>query len=335
MNNTKTYSEHLAKLNALRDEILGIKRDPTAEERKIEAEYAIAFKDMLHTGMPQNALKMGSDGSGGFLVPDTFEKKLVQGLTNENLLRKLGTVLKTTKAMKIPRVVEEGSASWIPEGEIVRVSETTFGEIVLDAYKLAKRILVSDELLEDADFDVEDFIYQMFVHSIAKAEEAAFFTGDGNGKPVGIVYQAEVGKVIDKAADLSFDDLIDLIFSVKEPYRKNAVFILSEDTEVKLKKLGLYDGNPAWLNSLNEDAPDTLLGYPVYVTNEMPDADVGSKPILFGDFSYFWIGERGKRSVKRLVERYADHGQVAYITSERVDAKLVLPEAVKCLEVKA
>ena len=74
MNNTKTYSEHLAKLNALRDEILGIKRDPAAEERKIEAEYAVAFKDMLHTGMPQNALKMGSDGSGGFLVPTLLKR---------------------------------------------------------------------------------------------------------------------------------------------------------------------------------------------------------------------------------------------------------------------
>ena len=152
---------------------------------------------------------------------------------------------------------------------------------------------------------------------------------------MGIVYQAEVGKVIDNAADLSFDDLIDLIFSVKEPYRKNAVFILSEDTEVKLKKLGLYDGKPAWRKALNEEEPDMLLGYPVYVTNEMPDVDAGNKPVLFGDFSYFWIGERGKRSVKRLVERYADQGQVAYITSERVDAKLVLPEAVKSLEVKA
>ncbi len=335
MNNTKTYNDYLARLDALKEEMFGIKRDPTAEERKIEAEYAVAFKDMLHTGMPQNALKKGSDGSGGFLVPDTFEKKLVQGLTNENLLRRLGTVLKTTKAMKIPRVVEEGSAAWIPEGEIVHLSETTFGEIVLDAYKLSKRILVSDELLEDADFDVEDFIYQMFVHAIAKAEEAAFFTGDGNGKPVGIVYQAEVGKVIDNAAALSFDDLIDLVFSVKEPYRKNAVFILSEDTEMKLRKLGLYDGKPAWHKALNEDEPYTLLGYPVYVTNEMPDVDAGNKPVLFGDFSYYWIGERGKRSVKRLVERYADHGQVAYITSERVDAKLVLPEAVKSLEVKA
>ena len=118
MNNTKTYSEHLAKLNALREEILGIKRDPTAEERKIEAEYAVAFKDMLHTGMPQNVLKKGSDGSGGFLVPDTFEKKLVKGLTNENLLRRLGTVLKTTKTIKIPRVVEEGSAPGFPREKL-------------------------------------------------------------------------------------------------------------------------------------------------------------------------------------------------------------------------
>lgn len=335
MNNTKTYNDYLARLDALKEEMLGIKRNPTEEEQKIQAEYAIAFRDMLHTGMPQNTIKIGSDGSGGFLVPDTLEEKLVEGLTKDNLLRRIGTVLKTTKTMKIPRVVEEGSASWIPEGEIVRVSETTFGEIVLDAYKLAKRVLVSDELLEDAAFDVEDFIYQMFVHAIAKAEEAAFITGDGNGKPVGIVYQAEVGKVIDNAADLSFDDLIDLIFSVKEAYRKNAVFILSEDTEVKLKKLGLYDGKPAWRKALNEEELDMLLGYPVYVTNEMPDVDAGNKPVLFGDFSYFWIGERGKRSVKRLVERYADHGQVAYITSERIDAKLVLPEAVKSLEVKA
>ena len=335
MSNVRNADEAIRRLEEMEAQWSGKKADPSAEAKKQAAAYNAAFWETMHTGMPQNALKMGSDGSGGFLVPDTFEKKLVEGLTKYNLLRRLGTVLKTTKTMKIPRVVEEGSAAWIPEGEIVRVSETTFGEIVLDAYKLAKRILVSDELLEDADFDVEDFIYQMFVHAIAKAEEAAFFTGDGNGKPVGIVYQAEVGKVIDNAADLSFDNLIDLIFSVKEPYRKNAVFILSEDTEVKLKKLGLYDGKPAWRKALNEEEPDMLLGYPVYVTNEMPDVDAGNKPVLFGDFSYFWIGERGKRSVKRLVERYADQGQVAYITSERIDAKLVLPEAIKSLEVKA
>ena len=179
MNNTKTYSEHLAKLNALREDILGIKRDPTEEERKIEAEYAVAFKDMLHTGMPQKALRRGSAGSGSFLVPDTFEKKIVKALTDKSLLRKLGTVMKTNATMKIPTVVAEGQATWVPENEPVQFSDTVYGEIILGAYKLAHKVIVSDEMLEDSEFDVEDYIRQLFVESISAAEETAFFPGDG------------------------------------------------------------------------------------------------------------------------------------------------------------
>lgn len=78
-----------------------------------------------------------------------------------------------------------------------------------------------------------------------------------------------------------------------------------------------------------------LFGYPVYICNHMDDVAPGSIPVMFGDFSYYWIGDRGKRVIKRLVERYADHGQVAFITTERVDAKLVLPEAIKMLKVKS
>lgn len=335
MNNTKTYSEHLAKLNALREEILGIKRDPTAEERKIEAEYAVAFKDMLHTGMTQKALRRGSAGSGSFLVPDTFEKKIVKALTDKSLLRKLGTVLKTNATMKIPTVVAEGQATWVPENEPVQFSDTVYGEIVLDAYKLAHKVIVSDEMLEDAEFDVEDYIRQLFVESISAAEETAFFTGDGKGKPLGILHQASVGAVTTESDAIDFDDVINLIHSVKEPYRKNAVLILSHDALSKLRLQRLYHGRRAFDDSLKDDENDTLLGYKYYVSDHLDRVEGGGKPVLFGDFSYFWIGERGKRSVKRLVERYADHGQVAYITSERIDAKLVLPEAVKSLEVKA
>ena len=335
MNNTKTYSEHLAKLNALRDEILGIKRDPTAEERKIEAEYAVAFKDMLHTGMPQKALRRGSAGAGNFIVPDTFEKKIVKALTERSLLRKLGTVLKTNSTMRIPTVIAEGQATWVPENEPVLFSDTEYGEIILGAYKLAHKVIVSDEMLEDADFDVEDYIRQLFVESISAAEESAFFNGDGKGKPLGILHQASVGAVKSETDSIDFDDIINLIHSVKEPYRKNAVLILSHDALCKLRLQRLYHGRRAFDDALKDDENDTLLGYKYYVSDHLDRVEGGSKPILFGDFSYFWIGERGKRSVKRLVERYADHGQVAYITSERVDAKLVLPEAVKCLEVKA
>ena len=335
MNTTKTYSEHLAKLNALREEILGIKRDPTEEERKIEAEYAVAFKDMLHTGMPQKALRRGSAGSGNFIVPDTFEQKLVKGLTEKSLIRKLGTVMKTNTTMRIPTIIADGEAAWIPENEPVQFSEAVYGEIVLDAYKLAHKVVVSDEMLEDANFDVEDYIRQLFVESVSAAEELALFIGDGNGKPTGLLHQTSVGWVSEKAGDITYDDILNLIHSVKSPYRKNAVLVMSEDAITKLLSIIHYHGNSPWDVSLKDGTSKTLFGYPVYTTNYLDRVLPGTKPVLFGDFSYFWIGERGKRSVKRLVERYADHGQVAYITSERVDAKLVLPEAVKCLEVKA
>ena len=334
MNNTKTYSEYLAKLNALRDEILVIKRDPTAEERKIEAEYAVAFKDMLHTGMPQKALRRGSAGSGNFIVPDTFEQKLVKGLTDKSVLRKLCTVLKTNTTMRIPTIIADGEATWIPENEPVQFSEAVYGEIVLDAYKLAHKVIVSDEMLEDAQFDVEDYIRQLFVESVSAAEELALFIGDGNGKPTGLLHQANVGWVSEKTGDITYDDILNLIHSVKSPYRKNAVLVMSEDAITKLLSIIHYHGDSPWDVSLKDGTTKTLFGYPVYTTNYLDRVLPGTKPVLFGDFSYFWIGERGKRSVKRLIERYADTGQVAYITTERIDAKLVLPEAIKSLEIK-
>lgn len=334
MNNTKTYNDYLARLDALKEEMLGIKRDPTAEERKIEAEYEVAFKDMLHTGMPQKALRRGSAGSGNFIVPDTFEQKLVKGLTDKSVLRKLCTVLKTNTTMRIPTIIADGEATWIPENEPVQFSEAVCGEIVLDAYKLAHKVIVSDEMLEDAQFDVEDYIRQLFVESVSAAEELALFIGDGNGKPTGLLHQASTGWVSEKAGDITYDDILNLIHSVKSPYRKNAVLVMSEDAITKLLSIIHYHGDSPWDVSLKDGTTKTLFGYPVYTTNYLDRVLPGTKPVLFGDFSYFWIGERGKRSVKRLIERYADTGQVAYITTERIDAKLVLPEAIKSLEIK-
>ena len=334
MNNTKTYNDYLARLDALKEELLGIKRDPTAEEHKIEAEYEVAFKDMLHTGMPQKALRRGSAGSGNFIVPDTFEQKLVKGLTDKSVLRKLCTVLKTNTTMRIPTIIADGEATWIPENEPVQFSEAVYGEIVLDAYKLAHKVIVSDEMLEDAQFDVEDYIRQLFVESVSAAEELALFIGDGNGKPTGLLHQASTGWVSEKAGDITYDDILNLIHSVKSPYRKNAVLVMSEDAITKLLSIIHYHGDSPWDVSLKDGTTKTLFGYPVYTTNYLDRVLPGTKPVLFGDFSYFWIGERGKRSVKRLIERYADTGQVAYITTERIDAKLVLPEAIKSLEIK-
>ena len=335
MKTARTYEELKSRLDELSGNTVEKQTNNTAEAKKKAEAYNTAFWETMHTGMPQNTLKEGSDGSGGYLVPDTYDDRLVQALKQKNVLRQIATVIPTTQKLTIPVSLGGENASWMPENEPYTFCEAEFGEIEIDAYKLGSSILVSDELLEDCGVDLKKYIEEAFAHRIGNAEESAFIRGDGNGKPLGIIHQASIGKVTDEKGKISADDLVDMEFSLAEPYRKNAVWVMSNDAYCRLGQLRHYRGNPIWSNGLEEEMPKKLFGYPVYICNHMDDVTPGSIPVMFGDFSYYWIGDRGKRVIKRLVERYADHGQVAFITTERVDAKLVLPEAIKMLKVKS
>lgn len=289
----------------------------------------------MHTGMPQNAMKEGSDGSGGYLVPDTFDEKLTEQLAQENVLRKISQVFKTSRRLRIPVAEDMDCAAWVPEGTPIPFLDAEIGEIVIDAHKLATSIKVSDELLEDSGFDLEAYIRSVFAKRIGEKEEEGFLKGSGGGMPVGLIYQTPVGAVSEEVGDISIDDMIDLMHALEEPYRAKAVWLVSNHAYQKIRKITNHNGVPLWQNQPEEGEPETLLGYPILVSNHLDSVAPGSKPVLFDDFSYYWIGERGKRVIKRLVEHYANQGQVGFLTSERVDAKLVLPEAIKCLEIKA
>ena len=142
-----------------------------------------------------------------------------------------------------------------------------------------------------------------------------------------------MGAVSEQAGDINMDDMLNLKYSINQVYRQNAVWLMSEDAFRRLYSIYSYDGRPLWNSVLEQDLPEYLFGHRVYICKSLDDVAPGSIPVMFGDFRHFWIGDRGKRVIKRLVERYADRGQVAFITSERVDAKLVLPDAVKYLKV--
>ena len=335
MKTARTYEELKSRLDELSGNTVEKQTNNTAEAKKKAEVYNTAFWETMHTGIPQNTLKEGSDGSGGYLVPDTYDDRLMQALKQKNVLRQIATIVPITQKLTIPVSLGGENASWMPENEPYTFCEAEFGEIEIDAYKLGSSILVSDELLEDGGVDLEKYIEEAFTYRIGNAEESAFIRGDGNGKPIGLIHQASVGKVTDEIGKISADDLVDMEFSLAEPYRKNAVWVMSNDAYCRLGQLQHYRGNPIWSNGLEEKKPMKLFGYPVYICNHMDDVTPGSIPVMFGDFSYYWIGDRGKRVIKRLVERYADHGQVAFITTERVDAKLVLPEAIKMLKVKS
>ena len=333
MSNVRNADELMARLDAIADTIPEIQRDKAEAAARKAAAYNTAFWDTMHSGMPHNALKEGSDGSGGYLVPDTYHDRMVKALAKKNILRQISRVIPTNHRMHIPVAGDVDCADWIPENTAIKFLDAEFGEVILDAYKLGTTIRASDEMLEDGGVDLEKYILDMFSERIGIAEEKAFIAGDGNGKPLGLVHQAELGVMSEVDGSITMDDIVNLEFSLSSEYRDKAVWLMSEDAYNRLRRIPHYLGHGVWRNDLKEGDPVRLFGYPIYICHAMDDVAPGKIPVMFGDFSNYWIGDRGKRTIKRLVERYADRGQVAFITTERVDAKLVLPEAVKMLKI--
>ena len=305
--------------------------------------YKKAFWNAIRSKTPRpeilNALQEGTDSEGGYLVPDEFERTLVQKLTAANVLRPLCHVIQTSYGdRKIPVVASKGTADWVDEEGTYPLSDDTFSPVVLGAYKLATMIKVSEELLSDSVFDIEGYVSEQFGKRIGDKEEDAFLTGNGVSKPIGILHTtggAEVGVTTAGVAAITGDELIDLVYSLRAPYRKSAVFVLNDTTVKLLRKLKDGDGQYLWRPGITENAPDTILGHRIVTSEFMPGVSAGNKSIAFGDFSYYWIADRQGRTFKRLNELYATTGQIGFLASQRLDGKLILPEAIKVLQQKA
>ena len=283
-----------------------------------------------------NALQVGTETEGGYLVPDEYERTLVQALEEQNIFRQLAHVIHTSSGdRKIPVVASKGTAQWIDEEAQYPESDDSFGQVSIGAYKLATMIKISEELLNDSVFDMPSYIATEFARRIGAAEEEAFFTGNGTGRPLGILAEtggAQVSVTGAKADAVTFDDVMDLFYSLRSPYRRNAVFIMNDATVKALRKLKNGNGDYIWQPSVTAATPDTILNRPVYTSGFMPTLATGNKTILFGDLGYYWVADREGRSFKRLNELYAPTGQVGFLASQRVDGKLILPEAVKVLK---
>ncbi len=306
-------------------------------------EYRTNFWNVMRSKAPMpnvlNVLQIGTDSEGGYLVPDEFEHTLVQALEEENIFRQMAKIIQTSSGdRKIPVVATKGTASWIDEEGAFTESDDAFGQVSIGAYKLGTLIKVSEELLNDSVFDLESYISTEFARRIGAKEEEAFFTGNGTGKPLGILATtggAETGVTSAAATAVTADELIDLFYSLKAPYRKNAIWVLNDSTVKAIRKLKDQNGQYLWQPSMVAGTPDTILGRPVKTSAYMPTLAAGNKSIAFGDFGYYWIADRQGRSFKRLNELYAANGQVGFLASQRVDGKLILPEAIKVLAQKA
>lgn len=307
------------------------------KEKKKAGRASDAYKNGMLTALRTNfrqvsdILQEGVDADGGYLVPEEYDSRLIDTLEEENIMRKLGRVITTSGEHKINIAATKPAAAWVEEGGALTFGDATFSQILLDAHKLHVAIKVTEELLYDNAFGLENYIIDQFGKALANAEEDAFLNGTGVGQPLGLFAKTGGGTTAETLTGaLKADDILNLIYALKRPYRKNASFIINDKNLAVIRKLKDNNGAYMWQPSYQAGEPDKILGYDVHTSAYAPE-----DAIAFGDYSYYNIGDRGTRSFKQLTELFAGNGMIGYVAKERVDGKLILPEAVQILRLKA
>ena len=302
-----------------------------SNEYKEDFDRHLRGKVLVH-----NVLSEGTDADGGYLVPEDFERNIVTALEEENVIRSLAKVITTQHERKIPVATGHSTAQWTAENAAYTESNPTFGQKQIDAFKLTDLCRVSVELLQDSAFDIEDYLMKEFARAFGIAEEQAFCVGTGVNQPTGIFTAngGQVGVTAASSTAITADELISLVYSLKAPYRRNAKFLLNDATISIIRKLKDNNGAYLWQPSVQAGQPDRLLGYEIYTSPYVPTVAAGALAIAFGDFKNYWIGDRAGRTVQRLNELYATNGQIGYVSTERVDGKVILPEGIKLFKMK-
>lgn len=329
---SKAVNEAIKETPQNTDSVKNGKIGRASDDYKDDFDRHLRGKTLIH-----NVLSEGVDADGGYLVPEEFERDIVMQLEEENVVRSLAKVITTQHERKIPVANGHSVAQWTAENAAYTESNPTFGQKQLDAFKLTDLCRVSVELLQDSAFDIEDYLMKEFARAFGIAEEEAFCIGTGTNQPTGIFTAngGTVGVTAASAAAITADELISLVYALKSPYRRNAKFLLNDATVSAIRKLKDQNGAYLWQPSIQAGQPDRLLGYELYTSPYVPAVAAGALTVAFGDFKNYWIGDRAGRTVQRLNELYATNGQIGYVATERVDGKVILPEGIQLLQMKA
>lgn len=283
--------------------------------------YARVGKNGLNLDV-QNALQVGTDSEGGYIVPEEFESMLVKKLQDINEFRPLVNTIQTSSDRNIPIESSIPTATWTGEEAEYTQSDSAFGRVVLGAHKLGVITKVSEELLQDAFFDVAGYLADAFAKAFGIAEELAIVNGDGSGKPTGIIGGTTSNVNLAGAAAITTDELFDIYHTLGRPYRGSSTWLMNDSTVKMIRKLKDADGQYLWQAGLQAGQPDRLLNRPIVASTAMPAATTGLSSVVFGDMSSYTIADRSNRVLQRLNELYAANGQVGFRMYERLDGKV-------------
>jgi HK97 family phage major capsid protein len=290
----------------------------------------------------QRALSKATGAAGANLVPTAFANEIINIIRFTGPFNELASVMTTAsgEAIQIPSVTSHGVATWTAENAGYTASDEVFGQVTLNAFKIGRTVIVSEELLTDAQFGLSGYLSQEFGDSIGVAEETAYAVGDGTGKPLGVAH-ASSGVTVSQAAvgnatSITYAALLAWVYALPYQYRRNAVWVLSDSAVRQLYAMVDGQQRPLWNVNVATQGPDTFLGYPVYTSPDLAAVAASAKVGVFGDISR---GYRIRRvdgfSMQRQNELYSNNGQIGFRGFERVDGRVVLADAMRVLQLSA
>jgi len=309
----------------------------------------------------QATMSTTTPGQGGYTVPSVIAAQLIDFMKAYGAMRKVSDVFSTADGRPLNYPTSDGTAE---TGEIIAQNTTATGQdisfntVPLNVYKFSSRIVaVPFELLQDAIIDIEALVNKRLAQRLGRAGNTYFTTGTGTNQPFGIVTQAGVGATGASGNTLTspYVSIIDLIHSIDPAYRTPSCCFMGSDAAVKaLRKLVDGNGRPLWMpnwdtalmqgvgieggstgNSVGNGAGsvqvfDTLLGYPLYVNNDMAVPAANAKSLAFGDFSFFKIRDSMETQLFRFTDSaYTQLGQVGFLAWARMGSNLMDTNAVK------
>lgn len=290
---------------------------------------------------------------GGYAVPQEIDAVIDATLRDISPIRSIANVVRVGSAGYRKLVTQNGITSgWASETATRPETATpTFHEIVPSFGELYANPAATQAMLDDAAFDVEGWLAAEIATEFAKAEGAAFVNGDGINKPKGFLRSAvaSAGDATRPFGTLQYvaagaaggfasanpqDRLIELVHSLRAPYRQGASWVMNASTLATIRKFKTSDGAFIWQPGLSAGQPDMLLGYPVVEAEDMPDIAAGSLSIAFGNFrAGYLIAERSETSILR--DPYSNKPYVHFYATKRLGGAVTNSEAIKLMKFAA
>lgn len=279
----------------------------------------------------ERSLTVGTAGAGGNTVPTSFRRQLYEHLIENSGIRQTRVEVITTgsgEALVLPKTTAHpASGTLTSEGGIIVANDPAFGQGTLNAYKYTSLVQVSSELIQDTAVDLLGYLARAFGQALANGAGAHMVTGDGSSKPAGVIAMAGTIRQVQGGTGVSgaptADNLIDLFYTVTEPYANQGEWFMRRATVGVVRKLKDTTGQYLWQPALTAGEPDMLLGRPIVTDPNVPAAGTSSTSIAFGDFSTFKIRDVGNVRFERSDDFDFDNDLVTYRAILRTDSDLL------------